>query len=387
MESRNQVKNGANPKSHKSRKKEFKMSQYSTFRLSATEIRDPELKRLLEQVTDMFKVEAYQAISARAQNKPFKFSKLKVGVKKALDYDSVGEVIDSWIAKKDAATIQSLVSNNGTRAFLARNPSTIMLNVDIRSNNYILNQIDLKRNFSYINDKLIFERFANLFGVETKAPSTSSTTTIASPAIVLRLNLKRVKCIDETDPEWGGKDSIALGGVTVDDKENLSKIKEFHVGDFNDGDQKSYSPAKVLKEFKLDNINPSTFFGFISLAEKDSGGFSSFLNDLYNAIKAELTLIFAAVGAAAGAAIGSAIGGAIGTAIAGPLGTIIGVVAGLVLGALIGWLVSILKDDIFEPQITGIHLNANAAFTGPLQRLRYRDFGGYYLVEVFWSAS
>lgn len=362
------------------------MSQYSTFRFSATEIRDPELKRLVEQVTDMFKVEAYQAITARAQNKPFKFSKLKVGAKKVLDYDSVGEVIDSWVAKKDAATIKSLVSNNGARAFLATNPNTIMRSVDIRSNNYVLNQIDLKRNFFYINDKLIFDKFANLFGVETKAPSTSSSTPVATPALVLRLNLKRVKCIDETDPEWG-KDDIALGGVTVDDKENLSKIKEFHVGEFNDGDQKNYSPAKVLKEFKLDNINPSTFFGFISLAEKDAGGFASFLNDLYNAIKAELTLIFAAVGAAAGAAIGSAIGGAVGTAIAGPLGTIIGIAAGLILGALIGWLVSILKDDIFEPQITGVNLTANAAFTGPIQRLRYRDFGGSYLVEVFWSAS
>jgi len=108
-------------------------------------------------------------------------------------------------------------------------------------------------------------------------------------------------------------------------------------------------------------------------------------------IKAEVVLIFAALGVAAGAAIGAAIGGSVGTAVGGPIGTIIGVLAGLILGALVGWIASLLQDDIFEPQVATVTLpDAAATFAGnglisPILSFNFEDYGGKYRVKYSWE--
>jgi hypothetical protein len=208
----------------------------------------------------------------------------------------------------------------------------------------------------------------------------------------VRFRVHEVKCVDETNPEWFGSDEISWGGATVDDKGVAGIIPEKFVDNgFDDGDRKTYNPPEIIKNFPLDNVYPKEFMVTMALAEQDSGGMSEFIQKLYEAIKAELTLIIAALGAAAGAAIGIAIGGSIGTTIGGPLGTIIGVVAGAILGALIGWLVSALRDDIFEPQASSLFLSsADDTFSGgslvsPRQSFHYRDHGGHYLVRYDWE--
>lgn len=375
------------------------MSDYKLFNVTDRDLKHPELKGMVDHFTNLIQFDVLQMLQMKMQNKALKFEKLKVGGKKVMEYASVSEVISKYLDKEPLEKIQQLARYKG--------PGSIKVNplfrfegiqaLDINSKVPIMKQIDVKSSFSYINDRFIFDKIGGIYGLNsntgstTSAPSTPPAPSPApppsSPVYSLKLNLKRVKCLDETDPEWAGKDSISAGGVTVDDRQAQSMISEFHVGKFNDGNVVNFNPVKVLKTFPLDNINPSTFMAMITLAEKDAGGFSSFLNELYQAIQANVQVILTQLGAAAGAAIGTAIGGAIGTAIAGPLGTIIGIAAGLILGAIIGWLVNTLKDDIFPPAITGIQIDRNAPFVGPVQTLTYRDFGGSYIADVFWSVS
>jgi hypothetical protein len=360
------------------------MSDFATFQTANSAIQDPELKKLVEHVTDMLKVSVYQAVYSRAQNKPMKYDKLKVGVKQSMEYDSVGKVVDDWIETREPSKIKAFEATADTRPIMARSVliDAAMKRIDYKSDIYTSKQVAVKNTFGYINDHLIIDKIGGLFDIEPVHPLAAN-----EVGLNLKLNLVKIKCVDETNPEWFGRDEIASGGVAINDKGVETKINEFFVGSFNDGGSKTYNPAKILKSFPLDSINPSSFMVLVALAEKDNGGFSTFLEKLYQAVKAELTAIIIGLGAAAGAAIGAAIGGTIGTTVAGPVGTVIGIVAGLILGAIVAWLVDAFRDDIFEPQLAGITLWANRRFTGPLQTLRYKDFGGTYTAQVYWSAA
>ncbi len=218
---------------------------------------------------------------------------------------------------------------------------------------------------------------------------------VAQPIVVnkgLHFRLHKVKCIDETNPEWPGDDEIAMGGTAIPPVGNPSKVAEFKVrDDFDDGESKTYSPPRLLKSFTLDNLSyPADFAMVVALAEKDNGGLSTFLQELWEAIKDDVDVIVTAVGAAAGAALGTAIGAGAGS-FAGPLGSIIGAAIGAILGALVGWLISALEDDIFTPQTAALHLpKANSTFAGgaltsPQLALDFRDHGGHYRAWYTWQ--
>lgn len=222
--------------------------------------------------------------------------------------------------------------------------------------------------------------------------------TVSQPIVVnkgLEFRLHQVKCIDETNPEWPGDDEISMGGTAVPPTGTPTKIGEFSVGtSFDDGESKYYSPPRLLKTFSLTGVSyPAEFLVVLGMAEKDNGGLSDFLNDMWEAIKNHVQAIVTAVGAAAGLAIGTTIGGSIGTAIGGPLGTIIGAVAGAILGALVGWLISAIKDDIFTPQSAAVALPshnatfAGGALTSPTFSVNFRDHGGHYRVFYSWKIN
>jgi hypothetical protein len=169
-------------------------------------------------------------------------------------------------------------------------------------------------------------------------------------------------------------------------------VPEYFVGSFDTGDTTPYVPAKELASFELvRHTYPQDAAVLLTMAEKDAGGFSQFLHDLYEAIRAEIQIVLAALGAAAGAAIGAAIGGSLGTTVGGPIGTVIGVVAGLILGAIVGWIVEISRDDIFTPQIATIHCPTadftfeGGALTSPIITSTYDGFGGRYRISYSWS--
>lgn len=156
----------------------------------------------------------------------------------------------------------------------------------------------------------------------------------------LRLRIDRVKCIRETDDQWGD-DEVRVGGAFVGPKGRTTEVKELVVDDdFSEGDSKKFDgPKNVFATWdvhhKPDGF-PYLYSAVIVLAESDDGGFADFLSELWEHVKDAVTK-------AVGTAIGSAIGAAIGT-VFGALGSAIG----SIIGAFVGWLIDLLDnpDDI-----------------------------------------
>ena len=278
----------------------------------------------------------------------------------------------------------------------------------------ITNKIDINKNIGNVAD-IKLQSLNNINMVENKSQTISAMQQSKSVIPTIKvldkkalnrkvvkeiknviLKLHSVKCVDETGSSFAenfGNDHINMGGVTIDDKKKESKIAEFTVGkDFSDNVTRTFNPPADIKSFiNLDSSYPKIFSAFITIAEKDSGGFSDFISKLYNAIKDELDIIITALGAA----IGLAVGGTVGT-LAGPIGTIIGLVAGAILGALLGWLVQVFKDDIFRPQMTMLYLRPTYRLSNEpykpstvssLQTLNFRDHDGHYQARLSWTVN
>jgi hypothetical protein len=165
----------------------------------------------------------------------------------------------------------------------------------------------------------------------------------------LRLNIDRVKCIDDVGLELTDfrKDDIRLGGLGVDSTGQQREVAGFKVGDFNTGDSKTFNPNRKFVEFDLTvpGTWPRAFSSTFLMAESDgSGAFLDALRKLWAAVGEVVEdLVVAAVIAGAGA-IGIAVGAA-----GGPVGMIIGAVVGAAIGLIVNFLFNSLEDDVFEP--------------------------------------
>lgn len=361
---------------------------------SSPSIKDPILDELVDKTTSLLKLGILQSIQRSANPAVFKLKHkpLVVGGAVQKKYQSVGSVAAKRFDKLPSEKRQDIINSLGTANILT--PQLKQFGgsraVEMRSSKYVSDQINVKAEFKFINGKTVNEKFIKrILNLPAKIQPPAGLPIVANKGLKFLVN--SVKCIDETDPEFFGSDKIDMGGVAVDDKGTETKINAFHVADFDDGENKRYSPPRVTKDFALDSTYPKDFFVFLDLAEKDSGGFSAFLHELYQAIKAELLVILSALGAAAGAAIGAAIGGSVGTAVGGPIGTIIGIAAGMILGALVAWLASAFRDDMFEPQVARLSLPsanstfANGSLISPVMAFDYRDHGGHYRVQYSWQ--
>lgn len=364
---------------------------------SGLKIKDTTFNKLVEKTTNNLKLAIMQSLMSEQDPVKFKLQKATatIGARQPQTVALVGDVVrkrfKSMAADRQAAAIKNLTGSATLQP--AAREALVTRRLDIKSATYVMKQIDVKAEYAFINDKTVNVAFVNR--IFSELSQIEWPVEGAQPIVVnkgLKLLLNEVKCLDETNPEWGGDDEIGMGGVTLDDNGNEAKISSFNVnGSMSDGDIKTYNPPRVLQTFNVSgNTYPKTYAAFLSLTEKDNGGFGDFLNELYQAIKAEVQVILTTLGAAAGAMIGTAIGGSIGTAIGGPIGTIIGVVAGAILGAIVGWLTGILRDDIFDPQVVTITIpSADSSFqnglTSPLLQLVYEDFGGKYRVKYSWQ--
>ncbi|WP_406696782.1 hypothetical protein V5E97_37920 [Singulisphaera sp. Ch08] len=363
--------------------------------LSRSTVRDPVVLRFVDQVVEIMKLEVEQALGALKDPEavPAKMGHLKVGATPR-EYPSVGLVIQERAKSLPPDRRSALMSRFRETAEATPRPlPRTDLKVNIRSEKYILHQIDAKSAFAFFNPAFA-QKFLDSLN-DARGDISFERPTAAGGAVIntgLAFRLHEVKCLDETDPERGGKDEIAMGGTTLDDTGNVTEIKAFSVGKFNDNDVSTFDTPKTLATFALKGEFPKTLSVFLALAEKDLGGFADFLEKLFEAIQAEVTVILTALGIAAGAIIGGSIGSTVGTAIGGPIGSIIGLAAGLILGALITFVAGVLKDDIFEPQIATVTLpDASATFAGslisPVLSLVYADFDGKYRVKYSWEIS
>jgi len=399
--------------------------------MKSDELNNHEVKKLVEKTFELMKLSIVQSINSTINPQVYKFkpSKITVGGRVQIDYPSAALVV--------ADRIKSLTPEklNVVRLSLGRDRSITSAirsrGLDIRSKKSISEQTDLKSIYAFVNETTFSEdsiermitdmsilsdqnvtpihdavvndlrnidiRYGRLFPTNwieniSEQLDTGARTAVLNKGVKFRIH--KVKCVDETDPEWIGEDKISWGGTTVDDKGAVSKIPETQVGrKFNDGDSKTYRPPKIIKTFPLDNVYPKQFYACLSIAENDWKGMSKFIQELYEATRAEITSILSALGVAAGAVIGSAIGGSVGTTIGGPLGTIIGISAGAIVGCLIDFIANILQDDIFMPQETSLLLNSaidtfpDGGLISPKMNFLYIDHGGCYRIDYDWEIT
>ncbi|GAB3639613.1 hypothetical protein [Spirosoma arcticum] len=386
---------------------------------------DKTFKAFKEKSELLMKLSIIQAINAKNDNNVFKynFSKLEfpaaafrnhpnyindyaARISKINTVVSVGEVFSNYFEKLSKSKKEAVVKKvTSQEVFTTEIRNYLVTNsIDLKKTDSVLNQLDVVSNFAFINDATVnqvtVDRILSNFGwIHPPSLRHPPLNPVPSPNKIkeLRFRLHQVKCIDETDPEWGGNDKIGMGGVSINDKGELRKISEFRVGnDFRDGIVKDYLPnPNILRKFPLDDdyAKPKHFFVNLFMAEIDNGGFGAFLNDAYEAIRNELQVVLSALGAAAGAFIGAEIGGTLGTAIGGPIGTVIGILAGIILGALVAWIVSLSQDDVFTPldehQSIIVIPDATSDFGGsdttPVQSMFFRDHGGTYRVNYSWA--
>lgn len=197
----------------------------------------------------------------------------------------------------------------------------------------------------------------------------------------------KVKCVDETNPEFWGHDEIALAGVSVDETGDTKKIGERYIGGgFDDGDSKSYSNWRYHWFSMREGAHwPKTYSVSMLLAEKDNGGFSDVLNTVWSYVRDAVK-----------AAVEKAVTGAL-TSYLGPvLAAAIGKAVAWILDKLVGWIISWWKDDIFPPfsaRVTTPSMGArwhypNGTWGNPSSGIRTAHFyghGGHYYVQYYWK--
>lgn len=205
----------------------------------------------------------------------------------------------------------------------------------------------------------------------------------------ISVDVRRFRCVDETNPEFWGSDEYALGGTGIDESGDVHKISERYIGGgFDDGDQKwlgwnGWTTFSLRERGGLKKGWPKTYRAVLILAEKDHGGLESFLSDLYEKVRDQVkTAIEKAVAAGLSVYVGEAIATVLGKAVA------------WVVDKLIGWLINLFGDDIFPGFTTSLrHVHYNGRFTvngqwgslvSPTYQAHFYGHGGHGLVEYRW---
>ncbi|MDD5391482.1 MAG: hypothetical protein PHE17_00550 [Thiothrix sp.] len=189
----------------------------------------------------------------------------------------------------------------------------------------------------------------------------------------LELRIHRVMCNDETDPEWWGDDSIAIAGIATNAASATSNpIGERFVGSFSDGRYRDYTPPMSLHIFNLrDGANtwPKYYSVALLLAEKDSGGFSTIINRLFDQIRARVDTYLRNIRG---------------------FWAQVAAVVWNVVKRLLDWIRNLFADDVFDPVIARIGIPsmeatwANGATDGPELQARFVGHGGTYTVTYDW---
>jgi hypothetical protein len=202
--------------------------------------------------------------------------------------------------------------------------------------------------------------------------------------------LTKIHCIEETsDP---GSDEIVVGGTSVGPDgftHNLGKLTTLN--NFDAGETKDFNwwmdllkPSdQLFAEFKLKGHKdewPQIYTVILAMAEEDWGGFSGFLNDLWEIV---------------GAKVKAAIMGFASSF--GPLGTLVGSIVSWIVDTFFGWFIGLFKDDMFIPKAIRLKLaSSKASYYEAIGVTRKNptplsyDFighGGHYRVWGYFKAN
>lgn len=216
----------------------------------------------------------------------------------------------------------------------------------------------------------------------------------AAAGTKLHFYIRRIKCVDETNPEWWGSDEVALGGAFVTPTGPKSagwwetkKIPQTSTwGGFDDGNTKTFSPPlEVTKAaFPLGGSAPwpRLYSATLVLAEKDQGGLSSAIDKIWNLVGAKVKAAIAAAiaGAVSATVLGSVISAAVAYAVS------------YVIERFVQWVINRFKDDIFAPAFLRVKVPSpsatwNGSRKSPVGRATFSGHGGQYSVEYYWQIA
>ncbi|MFI9817366.1 hypothetical protein [Saccharothrix variisporea] len=209
----------------------------------------------------------------------------------------------------------------------------------------------------------------------------------------LDFRVERVKCVDETNPEWPGDDEIVAGGLRVDHQGTTKKVSQWFVGDgFYDGKAKTYAdPGRLFTSFDLAASGPwpRSYLAVVMLAEQDGSGFAAAVQAAWAKVKDKVTQVIAQ-------AVAAVLTPYVGAAIAEALGQLVG----WLVGVFVDWLLELFQDDLFEARTAHVELPHryeflynNPAHLGwtnhrlPSTSMWFTGHGGQYKVNVHWQVN
>lgn len=178
------------------------------------------------------------------------------------------------------------------------------------------------------------------------------------------LNLRKLHCMDETNPE-GGADDMVLGGLLIGPAGGAKAIKSFVAGAFDDGDVQDYGSYPLGSvSLTVSPGYPKNVYCIVMLVESDQDdqGAANALSHVCNLVAAFATAMGQGVAAAAFAAA----------------------------SGIIGVLASLIDDDVFPPYGIELRLGSALEFGGDGVDINRRTggiqaHGGTYRVGFRWE--
>jgi hypothetical protein len=224
---------------------------------------------------------------------------------------------------------------------------------------------------------------------------------VAVPAAnSIQFILDNVHCIQVTSAIPGeplGGDDILISGTAIDNLGNVTQLAIADLGSFNNGDNDfgNASPwvpiPYVSMPIDTQSNWPKRFTVILSLAEKRSGGFDTFIGQLVNYVKQGIvdaaTYEGGLVGAVAGALVGAPeVGGVLGIAAGQWIGQIIANIVGKVIQDILQWVAKeILGDWISTPLACFMDVMLGAAGWQPDFTFGWHN--GQYEVKAHWKLA
>lgn len=341
-----------------------------------TELADPKIKAIAKRALRELQIEAEKAVAHHAE--PANYSLPRDPKSNEQLFLSRFKQLNQ--TKQQAAVVKAMASVKASEAE-RKNFYGDLAAVDLRTNIAVEEQA--RKLALPANLKFPMSHLTNLSQLQSQVltPHPIKGLTPQQTTDKLELRIHKVKCLDETNPEFFGDDEIALGGISVDETGDTKKIPQFTVSNsFDDGEQKVYSPPKRFTYFNLREgaTFPKSYCVTLVLAEIDMGGFGDFLSNVWDKVSKKVLEL-----------ISSAVGTAVNTVVAG-LGNIVGVAVAWVVDKFIDWLIGLFGDDVFKPYTVCVNIpSLKARWPGnktdsPEGVITYKGYGGSYQVVFDW---
>ena len=183
----------------------------------------------------------------------------------------------------------------------------------------------------------------------------------------VHLILRKLHCVDETNPE-GGDDDMILGAVLIGASGNIKVPKAFVAGHFDTGEIQNFGEL-FLGQYSLNTTSgyPKSFYCIFKLVESDS-------DDKEVAEQLTATLSF--------------IANVVLSLFAGPL---VGQTAGALMQAVGSFFSGLIDEDEFPPYGIRLKMNGENHFggseSGNLRTEDIRAHGGAYRIGYKWSLN